>query len=186
MSWLESITYGPVWGGRNSGLLAFTIDFSGEEPDEHGEVAETLLMVRGFPAPAPKWLHLRGKFPSQEIWLHSFCKAARDSSFWIFAESDGQLWRPWFIPECVNWLIVNNDSRPWMQFRCNELRFHWDGESDPPAAAPELQLTQFVLIPPEGTPSERILEFLRKAKGSWSVALRPKNAFKVQLFPKVV
>jgi len=186
LGWINSISYGPLYGGRNSGLLAFTLTFSGESPDvEHCEAAETLLTIKSYPAAIPKWLYLRGRFPQEDVWLHSFCRAARDSGFWTFIESDGQLWRPFFIPECTNWLIVVTDGRPWMGFKCHELRFVWDGEAPPPDVPPELALTQFVLVPPEGTPAEKILDFLRKAKGSWSVALRPKNAFKVQIYPKI-
>jgi hypothetical protein len=178
--WVSSISYGPIFGGRNAGLLAFVLDFTGDPPAE-GEAAETLLKIRSFKAADYKWLYLRGKFPKEEIWLHSFCKAARDSGFWIFVETDGQLWRPWFGIDCVNHLIVINDGRPWMQFRCQELRFLWDGEAAPPEPIPELQTTQYVLVPPEGVSAEKVLEFLRKAKGSWSLSLRPKNAFRVQL-----
>lgn len=181
--WVSAVSYGPLYGGRNAGLLAFTVDFSGAEPDSaSGEMAETLMLLRNYKSAEPRWLYLRGAFPTNELFLHSFCKAARDSGFWTFVETDGQLWRPWFTPDLVNHLIVVNDGRPWMQFRCQEFRLHWDGETPPPSEVPpELATTQFVLVPMPGVALEKTLDFLRRAKGVWSLALWPKNAFRINL-----
>ena len=173
MNWIRSITYGPLYGGANAGVLSFTVQFNGHDPDmDKSEMAETVIKLRSYGG--RKVVNLLGVFPGNDSYMYTFCRALRDSGFKIIAHSKGQIYHSWFT--LVDWLVVENSGEPWMVFKCSEVIFTWDGEAAFPEVTPELQTTQFVLRPDALTdPDRQILTALNRAGEAWRLFVEPEH-----------
>jgi len=172
MNWIRLINYGPLYGGANAGILAYTILFSGEAPDmDQGEMASTLIKLRD--AGGRKSVNLTGKFPSNDSYMYTFCRALKDSGYQIVAHSNGQIYHSWFT--LVDWLVVENAGEPWVVFKCKELLFFWDGVSPLPEVTPELETTQFILRAADTVESSLVLNTLSKAGLHWRLYVKPEE-----------
>lgn len=173
MHWIHSINYGPLHGGPNSGILAYTIRLSGEAPDmEKGEMAETLIKIRD--AGGRKAVNLTGRYPSNDSYMYTFCRALKDSGYQISAHSNGQLYHSWFT--LVDWLVVENAGEPWVVFKCHELLYFWDGVGSLPEVTPELEATQFVLKPSGDISPEKVLACLSEGGMRWRLYITPEES----------
>ena len=178
MSWIRSISYGPLYGGVNAGILAYTILLSGEAPDmEKGEMASSLIQLRD--AGGRKAVNLTGKFPLNDSYMYTFCRALRDSGYQIIAHSNGQMYHSWFT--LVDWLVVENAGEPWVVFKCQEFLFFWNGSDPLPEVTPELEATQFVLRAGEDVAPEVVLRTLSKAGIRWRLYVKPETTLSKRL-----
>ena len=170
--WIKNINYGPLYGGVNSGILAYTIIFTGENPDmDKGEMASSLITLRDNNG--RKTVNLTGRYPSNDSFMYTFCRALKDSGYQIGAHSNGQIYHSWFT--LVDWLVVENAGEPWVVFKCNELLFFWDGEASLPSVTPELETTQFTLKPSSDITSEVIVKTLSEAGPNWRLYIEPEE-----------
>ena len=181
MNWINSIKFGTLNSGVNSGMLSFIIDFNGLEADmEKDEITEALILIRNFKVGVNKRVYLKGWYGPEPQML-TFCKALKDTGFEILAECNGQIYHSWFAH--VNWLIVNIDEKPWPMFQCSELRYYWDDASyGEPEWSPELKSTLFELAPSKGITALQTIKFITQSTKSWRLLIPLKKTYLIDVW----
>lgn len=185
--WINPLTYGPIEGGRNDGILAVQVDLTGETPDGNtDEVARTIFEVNKLQKDGKigrsKVINLSGTFTQENSpFVLTALEVWRKHNWEIVVNSDGQIYHPWFI--WANFITVNITREPWAGFNCNEVRFHVDGDEifDPilPADLKKSSVSLFI-VPGKDTKLSKVMDFIKGSEYPWNLLI-PHKGYKEEL-----
>ena len=175
---VEEITYGTYVGGRSSGMMGFTIVFSGEpantKTNELVDIVEAVYRhKRGF----GKLVRFEGVFSEDnDLDLFTLSRSFKNAGYFVSAICNGIQFFSWYGG--IRYLIVETDENKWIGFEANELWYHMDSDDTEELTLPELQKQpELYIVPgPEVTPVG-IFNYMRTAKRTWNVYLTPVTSY---------
>ena len=191
MNWIESITYGPLNGGMNHGVLAFTVNITPNEPVAGAdEIADAIMLIRKFPTGTNKVVRVTGKFaPKNDINMLTLLTSLKNSGYLIIAETDGILFHQWFtfplsiegkMAPTIDWLVVTLNKPVWPGFKVHELRYVLSGyDQVEPVLPKEVGGMQLYLIPPLNDAIEKSLSWIAKTDHKWRIFLSSPDEFSI-------
>lgn len=163
---IDSLSWGPIRGGLLHGKMAFHIGYA-ELEDDGFEDAEIAFKVFNTRRGASKIV----AFYDPPDNTATIAKSFRDAGYEIMVLTTVPIFRLWYDPRIVNYLILEITMKPWAAFVPNEIRYRPDPDNDilEPPLPPEIENANCAIYIYESERYPEVMQFIANSKNKWGL-----------------
>jgi len=159
---INSLTWGPIQGGLLGGKVAYHVWCHPEGNYEDSEIVFKIFNTKRGDCKSVIFIE-----PDDSI--ASMAKALRDAGYEVVVLTSTPIFRLWYDPRIVNYLILDISMKPWTAFLANEIRYRpaEDAEILEPPLPPEAENVHLYIYESARYPD--VMQFIANSKHKWGV-----------------
>ena len=169
---VANLYYGTIAGGPYSGALAVHLELTRRLPNTPTSsilsAPEVVALIVNHPQGKWKGLVIYGDLHNcDDSEMFEFVSAMRDWNYYIAVLCDGTMKPNWF--EKCSWTVVILAEKPWLMFRCNEIRLQFSEEGTPEPQLPPNSNPILYICPSTEIPMVKVFDFIKSAEHNWHI-----------------